>query len=66
MIFHDFKKGLTRQECLVPLPEIFGNEAPSVVIPSNIDAVRKMIEEDRHETYHEIRHITEFNTFDFT
>ena len=83
MIFYDFKKGLTRQECFESLRETFGNEAPSektiynwfaefrrgresvsdesregrpksVVNPKNIDAVRKMIEEDRHVTYHEI------------
>ena len=28
MIFYDFKKGLTRQECLVLLRETFGYEAP--------------------------------------
>lgn len=83
MIFYDFKKGLTRQECFESLRETFGNEAPSektiynwfaefrrgresvsdesregrpksVVNPKNIDAVRKMIEEDRHVTYREI------------
>ena len=29
MIFYDFKKGLSRQESLVPLRETFGNKAPS-------------------------------------
>lgn len=83
MIYYDFRRGLTQEQCFNQLNSTFGNEAPStatvyrwytefkrgrssltdevkegrpksVVVPENIDAVRKLIEEDRHVTYHEI------------
>lgn len=83
MIFYDFRRGLTRQQCFDQLNSTFGDEAPhfatvkrwfnefdrgrsslqdqfregrpkSVVLPENIDAVRELIMEDRHVTYHEI------------
>ena len=83
MIFYDFRKGLSRQQCFESLQSTFGDKAPSLatvknwyngfkrektslkdefregrpntaVVPENIDAVRKLIEEDRHVTYREI------------
>ena len=83
MIFYDFRKGFTQQQCFESLQSTFGDEAPSkasvynwynefkrgrrslkdeekpgrpisVVTPENIDAVRKLIEQDRHVTYFEI------------
>lgn len=84
MIFYDFRKGLTQQQCFESLHSTFGDEAPSkasvynwynefkrgrrslkdeekpgrpisVVTPENIDAVQKLIEQDRHVTYLEIK-----------
>ena len=83
MIYYDFRRGLTQEQCINQLNSTFGDEAPStptvyrwyiefkrgrssltdevkegrpksVVVPENIDAVRKLIEEDRHVTYQEI------------
>ena len=83
MIYYDFRRELSQQECINQLNSVFGVEAPSnttvfrwyrefnfgrrsltdkfregrpksVVVPENIDAVEKMIREDRHVTYREI------------
>lgn len=83
IIFYNFRRGLSQQQCVDEIHSTFGDEAPSqatvyrwytefnrgrsslkdepheggpklVVVPQNIDAVRKMIEEDRHVTYREI------------
>lgn len=83
MIFYDFRRGLSRQECIDQLSSTFGDEAPSfatvkrwynefhhgrrslsdesregrprsVTVPENIDAVQKLIMQDRHVTYCEI------------
>ncbi|CAH1968746.1 unnamed protein product [Acanthoscelides obtectus] len=60
---------LSQQECLAELLSVFGNEAPHqstisrwygefkrgrVITQGNVDAVRKLIIEDRHVTYREI------------
>lgn len=83
MIYYDFRRGLTQQQCIDQLTSTFGDEAPSkttvyhwfsefnrgrsmltdevkagrpksVVVPQNIEAVRKLIMDDRHVTYREI------------
>jgi [histone H3]-lysine36 N-dimethyltransferase SETMAR len=83
IIFHNFRRGLSRQQCIDELKSLYGDQAPSfstvknwynefsrgrrsltdefregrpksVVVPQNIDAVEKMIREDRHVTYREI------------
>lgn len=86
MIYYDFRRGLTQQQCVDQLTSTFGGEAPSkttvyhwfsefnrgrskltdevkegrpksVVVPQNIEAVRKLIMQDRHVTYREIEAI---------
>ena len=83
MTYYDFRRGLSRQECIDQLISTFGNEGPSyatvklwynelnrgrysltdqfyngrpksVVGPENINAVQKLIMQDRHVTYCEI------------
>ncbi|CAH2012489.1 unnamed protein product [Acanthoscelides obtectus] len=83
IIYYNFQRQLSQQECLAELLSVFGNEAPhqstisrwygefkrrrvslsddprvdapkTAVIQENVDAVRKLIIEDRHVTYHEI------------
>lgn len=83
MIYYDFRRGLTQQQCIDQLTSTFGDEAPSkttvyhwfsefnrgrsmltdevkagrpksVVVPQNIEAVRKLIMDDRHVTHREI------------
>lgn len=84
IIYYNFRKNLSQQECIDDLISVFGNEAPSrtsvyrwysefqrgrdrltdnpregrpktAVTQENIEAVRKMITEDRHVTYREIQ-----------
>ncbi|CAH1978124.1 unnamed protein product [Acanthoscelides obtectus] len=83
IIYYNFQRQLSQQECLAELLSVFGNEAPHqstisrwygefkrgrvslsddsrvgapkpVVTQENVDAVRKLIIEDRHVTYREI------------
>lgn len=83
IIFYNFRRQLSQQECLAELVSVFGNEAPhqstisrwygefkrgrislsddprtgpptTAVTQENVDAVRKLILEDRHVTYREI------------
>ncbi|CAH1956314.1 unnamed protein product [Acanthoscelides obtectus] len=83
IIFYNFQRQLSQQECLAELMSVFGNEAPhqstisrsygefkrgrvslsddsrvdapkTVFTQENLDAVRKLIIEDRHVTYREI------------
>src|SRR5436190_23799553 len=83
IIFYNFLRQLSQQECLAELVSIFGNEAPhqstisrwygefkrgrmslsdnpragapkTAVTQKNVDAVRKLIKENRHMTYREI------------
>ncbi|CAH2008836.1 unnamed protein product [Acanthoscelides obtectus] len=61
IIYYNFQRQLSQQECLAQLLSIFGNEAPHhlsddprVVTQENVDAVRKLIIEDRYVTDREI------------
>ncbi|CAH1999497.1 unnamed protein product [Acanthoscelides obtectus] len=67
IIYYNFQRQLSQQECLAELLPVFGNEAPphlgdnprvgapqTAVTQENVDAVRKLIIEDRHVTYREI------------
>ncbi|CAH1956819.1 unnamed protein product [Acanthoscelides obtectus] len=69
IIYYNLQRQLSQQECLAELLSVFGNEAPHqstisrwygefkrgrVVTQENVDAVRKLIIEDRHVTYREI------------
>ncbi|CAH2013856.1 unnamed protein product [Acanthoscelides obtectus] len=83
IIYYNFQRQLSQQECLAGLLSVFGNEAPhqstisrwygefkrgrvslsddprvgapkTAVTQENVDAVRKLIIEDRHVTYREI------------
>ncbi|CAH1994311.1 unnamed protein product [Acanthoscelides obtectus] len=83
IIYYNFQRQLSQQECLTELLFVFGNEAPhqstishwygefkrgrmslsddsrvgapkTEVSQENVDAVRKLIIEDRHVTYREI------------
>ncbi|KYQ48359.1 Histone-lysine N-methyltransferase SETMAR [Trachymyrmex zeteki] len=83
MIYYDFRRGLSRQECIDQFTSTFGDKAPSfatvkrwynefnrgrrsltdesregrpksVVVSENIDAVQKLIMQDRHVIYCEI------------
>ncbi|CAH1991364.1 unnamed protein product [Acanthoscelides obtectus] len=77
IIYYNFQRQLSQQECLAELLSVFGNEAPHHFDNStisrwygefqrgrvslsgdprvgNVDAVRKLIIEDRHVTYREI------------
>ncbi|CAH1999243.1 unnamed protein product [Acanthoscelides obtectus] len=83
IIYYNFQRQLSQQECLAELLSVFGNEAPhqstisrwygefkrgrvslcddsrvsaikTAVTQENVDAVRKLIVEDRHVTYREI------------
>ena len=84
MIYYDFRRRLSRQQCIDQLTSTFVNEAPfyatmkrwynefnrgchsltdefrkgrqkSVVEPENINTVQKLIMQDRHVTYCEIK-----------
>ncbi|CAH1990549.1 unnamed protein product [Acanthoscelides obtectus] len=84
IIYYNFQRQLSQQECLAELLSVFGNEAPhqstffrwygefkrgrvslsdeskvdtpkTAVTQENVDAVRKLIIEDRHVTYREIK-----------
>ena len=86
IIFYNFRRGLTQEQCINQLNLTFGDEVPStatvyrwytefkrgrssltdevkegrpksVIVPKNIDAVRKLIEEDRHVTYRKSRDV---------
>ncbi|CAH1953450.1 unnamed protein product [Acanthoscelides obtectus] len=65
IIYYNFQRHLSQQECLAELLSVFGNEVPHQSTISrwygefkrgreNVDAVRKLIIEDRHVTYREI------------
>ncbi|CAH1992498.1 unnamed protein product [Acanthoscelides obtectus] len=68
IIYYNFQRQLSQQECLAELLSVFGNEAShqSTIFrwygrvslsdnpTENVDAVRKLIIEDRHVTYREI------------
>ncbi|CAH2021675.1 unnamed protein product [Acanthoscelides obtectus] len=83
IIYYNFQRQLSQQECLAELLSVFGNEAPhqstisrwygefkrgrvslsddprvgaprTAVTQENVDAVRKLIIEDRHVIYREI------------
>ncbi|CAH1985486.1 unnamed protein product [Acanthoscelides obtectus] len=58
IIYYNFQRQLSQQECLAELLSVFGNEAPHQSTLSlnqeNVDAVRKLIIEDRYVTYREI------------
>ncbi|CAH1997479.1 unnamed protein product [Acanthoscelides obtectus] len=60
IIYYNFQRQLSQQECLAELLCGFDNEAPhqSTILSDdpreNVDAVRKLIIEDRHVTYREI------------
>ncbi|CAH2006642.1 unnamed protein product [Acanthoscelides obtectus] len=77
IIYYNFQRQLSQQECLAELLSVFGNEAPHqstisrwyeefkrgrvglsddprVVTQENVDAVCKLMIEDRHVTYREI------------
>ncbi|CAH1996019.1 unnamed protein product [Acanthoscelides obtectus] len=83
IIYYNFQRQLSQQECLAELLSVFGNEAPhqstisrwygefkrgrvslsddprvgapkTAVTQENVDAVRKLIIEDRHVTHREI------------
>ncbi|CAH1977988.1 unnamed protein product [Acanthoscelides obtectus] len=67
IIYYNFQRQLSQQECLAELLSVFGNEAPhhlsadprvgapkTAVTQENVDAVRKLIIDDRHVTYREI------------
>lgn len=83
IIFHNFRRGLSRQECFDELNSLYGEQAPSlstiknwynefnrgrrslqdefregrpksVVLPENVDAVRKQIIKDPHVTYRQL------------
>ncbi|CAH1994084.1 unnamed protein product [Acanthoscelides obtectus] len=70
IIYYNFQRQLSQQECLTELLSVFGNEAPyqiqslsddprvgapkTAVAQENVDALRKLIIEDRHVTYPEI------------
>ncbi|CAH2016044.1 unnamed protein product [Acanthoscelides obtectus] len=66
IIYYNFQRQLSQQECLAELLSVFGNEEPHQSTISrwygefkrgpreNVDAVRKLIIEDRHVTYREI------------
>lgn len=83
MIFYNFRRGLTWQQCLEEMKVVLGDESPgrtmvfkwykefergrsnlkddpregrpkTAVIQENVDAVRQLIQEDRHVTYHQI------------
>ncbi|CAH1981318.1 unnamed protein product [Acanthoscelides obtectus] len=84
IIYYNFQRQLSQQECLAELLSVFGNEAPhqstisrwygefkrgrvslsddsglgapkTAVTQENVDAVRKLIIEDIHVTYREIK-----------
>ncbi|CAH1992382.1 unnamed protein product [Acanthoscelides obtectus] len=61
IIYYNFQRQLSQQECLAELLSVFGNEAPhqstipkTAVTQENVDAERKIVIEDRHVTYREI------------
>lgn len=86
IIYHNFRRGLSQDECLSELVSLYEMEAPSqttiyrwyaefrrgrsslstipsagrpktAVTPENVAAVQKIIKEDRHVTYEQIRAI---------
>ncbi|CAH2014188.1 unnamed protein product [Acanthoscelides obtectus] len=70
IIYYNFQRQLSQQECLAELLSVFGNEAPhhlsddnrvgapkTPVTQENVDSMRKLIIEDRHVTYREIEAI---------
>ncbi|CAH2006892.1 unnamed protein product [Acanthoscelides obtectus] len=72
IIYDNYQRQLSQQECLAELRSVFSNEAPHqstisrwygefkrgrVITQENVDAVRKLIIEDRHVTYREIEAI---------
>ncbi|CAH1976129.1 unnamed protein product [Acanthoscelides obtectus] len=74
IICYNFQRQLSQQECLAELLPVFGNEAPhnlsddpkvgapkTAVTQENVDAVRKLIIEDRHVTYREIEASLKFS-----
>ncbi|CAH2004669.1 unnamed protein product [Acanthoscelides obtectus] len=67
IIYYIFQRQLSHHECLAELLSVFDNEAPhhlsddprvgapkTAVTQENVDAVRKLIIEDKHVTYREI------------
>ncbi|CAH1988406.1 unnamed protein product [Acanthoscelides obtectus] len=61
IIYCNLQRQLSQQKCLAELLSVFGKEAPhqvgapkTAVTQENVDAVRKLIVEDRHLTYREI------------
>ncbi|CAH2004434.1 unnamed protein product [Acanthoscelides obtectus] len=67
IMYYNFQRQLSQQECLAELLSVFGNEAPhhlsddprvgaqeTAVTQENVDAERKLIIEDKHVTYREI------------
>ncbi|CAH2013217.1 unnamed protein product [Acanthoscelides obtectus] len=67
IIYYNFQRQLSQQACFAKLLSVFGNEAPhhlsddprvgapkTAVTQENVDAVRKLIIEDRHVTDREI------------
>ncbi|CAH2005787.1 unnamed protein product [Acanthoscelides obtectus] len=65
IIYYNFQRQFSQQECLAELLSVFGNEAPHHDDPrvgapkkagtqENANAVRKLIIEDRHVTYRKI------------
>ncbi|CAH1997914.1 unnamed protein product [Acanthoscelides obtectus] len=62
IIYYNFQRQLSQQECLAELLSVFGNKAPhqiqtwtgEAVTQEYVDVVRKLIIEDRHVTYREI------------
>ncbi|CAH1966871.1 unnamed protein product [Acanthoscelides obtectus] len=64
IIYYNSQRQLSQQECLAELLSVFGNKAPhqvgapkTAVIQENVDAVRKLIIEDRHVTKTSIQKI---------
>ncbi|CAH1971996.1 unnamed protein product [Acanthoscelides obtectus] len=69
IIYYNFQRQLSQQECLAELLTVFGNDAPyhfsddprvgaskMAVTQENVDAVRKLIIEDRHTSIQKILH----------
>ena len=60
IVFYNFRRGLTQQQCIDELNSIFlqaefHNGRPSpVVVAETVDAVRQLILQDPHLTYREI------------
>ena len=64
IIFYNFRRGLTQQQCIDEAPsrinvyrlqdEFREDRTKSVVVPETIDAVRQLILQDRHVNCREI------------